>query len=82
MKKSYQNNIKDPVCGMSIKPGMEKHNSLWKGDSYYFCASHCKKTFEESPEKYLKKRSWFRQKWDRYLEKLNKQTGGKPPSCC
>ena len=80
MKKNHQN-IKDPVCGMSIKPGKVNFSSMWEGKAYSFCADNCKKNFEKSPEKYLKSRSWFRQKWDRYLEKLNKQTGGNPPCC-
>ena len=35
------------------------------------------------PEKYLKSGPTKRKGiWGRYLERLNKATGGKPPSCC
>lgn len=42
----------DPVCQMQVTT---KHNpfiSQYAGKTYYFCASGCKKKFEESPQSY------------------------------
>jgi len=43
----------------------------------------CRKAFEANPDNYLeakpkKRKGW----WGRYLERLNKATGGTPPKCC
>jgi Cu+-exporting ATPase len=43
----------DPVCKMKVKERKAKFISEHKGITYYFCASGCKKTFDEEPEKYL-----------------------------
>jgi YHS domain-containing protein len=73
----------DPVCGMTVS-GVD--DGIWArmdGSTYYFCAQACKDRFLAHPRKYLKvlkpKRKGL---WRRYLERLNKTTGGKPPSCC
>ncbi|MBS1214039.1 MAG: efflux transporter, family, subunit, partial [Proteobacteria bacterium] len=50
--------IKDLVCGMDVDP--KSPNTLktqYKGETYYFCSEHCKKSFEANPEKYLPKKS-------------------------
>jgi YHS domain-containing protein len=49
---------------------------------YYFCAEACRKAFEVDPEKYLgaktsKRKGW----WGRYLDRLEKATGGRAPQC-
>jgi YHS domain-containing protein len=73
----------DPVCG--VKVGLVDDGIFAKmdGSTYYFCAQACKDQFLADPRKYLKthkpKRKGF---WQRYLDRLNKTTGGKPPSCC
>ena len=70
----------DPVCGMSVDPDTAAAKTRYNGIQIYFCAQGCKQTFEADPEKYaVKKRKGF---WGRYLDRLNKSTGGKPPSCC
>ena len=73
----------DPVCGMTIENDIATLTSISGGKTYYFCADSCRRSFEADPERYMgkeiKKRKGF---WGRYLEKLNKATGGKPPSCC
>jgi YHS domain-containing protein len=61
----------DPVCGMAVVPGKTKLVSVYKGQSFWFCAPVCRKDFEENPEKYLgsksvKKKGWFR----RYLDRM------------
>lgn len=45
---------KDPVCGMDVDEKTAEHRAVYMGQTYYFCASGCKKAFEEDPEKYLK----------------------------
>jgi len=42
----------DPVCGMTVTVASARHVSGWNGHQLYFCAASCKRTFEESPEKY------------------------------
>ncbi len=77
------NRTKDPVCGMPIDPAQADYYFAWKGHKYYFCNEDCKRIFEQSPDRYrVKKRSWLSNLWHQYLERLNKATGGKPPSCC
>jgi 3-oxoadipate enol-lactonase len=58
MKKSFTKEYemeKDPVCGMDVDPKNSAGKSDYKGKAYYFCSLGCKKEFEQSPEKYLKK---------------------------
>jgi Cu+-exporting ATPase len=44
----------DPVCGMDVKESEAAGTSVYKGNTYYFCALGCKKKFDENPEAYLK----------------------------
>lgn len=46
--------IIDPVCGMNVNPQKTIFKTLYKGEIYYFCSSHCKKVFDENSEYYLK----------------------------
>ncbi|TET97879.1 MAG: YHS domain-containing protein [Dehalococcoidia bacterium] len=46
---------KDPVCGMDVDEAKATDKSEYKGKTYYFCSSGCKKTFEANPEKYAEK---------------------------
>ena len=73
----------DPVCFMKVDPATKNSTFTYQMRTYNFCAQACRKAFEANPEKYLtqnapKRRGW----WKRYLERLNKATGGKPPKCC
>lgn len=45
---------KDPVCKMEVDEKKAAAVSTYKGKTYYFCASGCKKAFDANPEKYLK----------------------------
>ena len=45
--------VKDLVCGMTIDAATAAGTSEYKGQTYYFCALSCKKSFDEDPEKYL-----------------------------
>lgn len=52
-KNLHQDNVKDPVCGMSVDPKSAKHKSDYKGEIYYFCNPKCKTKFDLEPQKYL-----------------------------
>jgi len=45
----------DPVCHMTVDPQSAKESVNFAGVLYYFCNAHCKKSFTESPQKYLAK---------------------------
>jgi len=42
----------DPVCGMQVETG-KSPKIEYNGDTYYFCCSHCRQAFEDSPEEVL-----------------------------
>jgi YHS domain-containing protein len=74
--------VTDPVCGMAVDPRMSDLAATIGGKTYYFCAEGCRQSFEAAPQKYLdggtkKKKGW----WGRYLDRLEKATGGKSMSC-
>ncbi len=71
----------DPVCGMTVDPATAAAKTYHDGVEVYFCAPGCKQAFEAHPQKYTatRKKKGF---WKRYLDRLDKATGGKPPSCC
>jgi YHS domain-containing protein len=48
-------NFKDPVCGMDVDPATAAGKSEYNGQTYYFCAPGCKKSFDKEPEKYVGK---------------------------
>lgn len=73
----------DPVCLMNVDPATKDYTFTYRMRTYYFCAEACCKAFEANPEKYLTQNASKRQGlWQRYLGRLNKVTGGKPPKCC
>ncbi|HEX2912414.1 MAG TPA: YHS domain-containing protein [Chloroflexia bacterium] len=43
----------DPVCKMTVDTATAQHKSEYQGQTYYFCAPGCKKSFDKEPEKYL-----------------------------
>jgi len=47
--------VRDVVCGMTIDPNDAAGTSIYKGHTYYFCATVCKTRFEADPERYLSK---------------------------
>ena len=51
-----------------------------EGQAYYFCAEGCRETFVKHPKKYLEPKK--KGMWGRYLERLEKATGGKAMKCC
>jgi xanthine dehydrogenase accessory factor len=44
--------VRDPICGMLVDLTSAKHNSEFRGNSYYFCCVGCKQTFDKQPDKY------------------------------
>ncbi len=72
----------DPVCMMQVASGNKNLMFSHQMRTYYFCAEACRKAFKKNPEKYLKLKVPKRKGlWGRYLERLNKATGGKAPQC-
>jgi len=45
--------MKDVVCGMDVDPGRAGDQETYKGETYYFCCSHCADMFRQNPEKYV-----------------------------
>jgi YHS domain-containing protein len=43
----------DPVCKMTLEPATAAAQSLYKGQTYYFCAVGCKQKFDREPDRYL-----------------------------
>ncbi len=42
----------DPVCGMNVETE-KSPNTEYRGETYYFCCSHCQEAFENNPEQYI-----------------------------
>jgi len=43
----------DPVCGMEVEADTAQWKLDYQGQTYYFCAPGCKRSFEKEPEKFL-----------------------------
>lgn len=46
---------KDVVCGMEVDEKTAAGKSEYKGQTYYFCSTGCKKSFDKEPETYVGK---------------------------
>ena len=46
----------DPVCGMTVEPATAADKSEYGGRTFYFCSTHCLRTFEKAPENFLKEK--------------------------
>ena len=46
---------RDPVCGMTVDEKKSSLKSEYQGQTYYFCATSCKKAFDKDPGRYAKK---------------------------
>ena len=44
----------DPVCGMEVETATTEWKTEYQGQTYYFCAPGCKRSFEKEPEKFLR----------------------------
>lgn len=75
----------DPVCGMRVHNPHPKLATLYKGQKYYFCVEACLNEFKRHPERCLKAKKGPEPRkkglWGRYLDRLNKATGGKAIKC-
>ena len=72
----------DPVCGMSVNPKTTEIFATVKGQTYYFCAEGCRQTFVKTQKKYLEPSPGKKKGlWCRYMERLEKATGGKAMKC-
>ena len=43
----------DPVCAMDVDEQTAAGKSEYKGKTYYFCSTRCKRQFEKNPERYV-----------------------------
>ncbi|MFP4070747.1 MAG: L-lactate dehydrogenase [Desulfovibrionales bacterium] len=43
----------DPVCGMKVNEARTEHTTIFRGQNFAFCTSHCKEAFEQDPLGYL-----------------------------
>jgi xanthine dehydrogenase accessory factor len=43
----------DPVCGMTVALVSSTPSSSASGTTFYFCSEHCRRAFEEEPERYV-----------------------------
>ena len=78
-----KNQYIDPVCRMNVVNYETAPTFNFGNKIYYFCAEGCRKVFMNDPENYLTEKATKKKGlWTRYLDRLNKATGGKPPSCC
>ena len=46
--------VKDPVCGMTVNPHDAKYRHAHEGRPYYFCSATCQDKFVAHPGQYLK----------------------------
>jgi len=74
--------LTDPVCGMKVNIDKTDLAITYNECRYYFCSDACREAFEKNPENYLTGKPVKRKGlWGRYLDRLQKSTGGKPMQC-
>lgn len=44
--------VTDPVCGMTIENADATAQIKHEGKTYYFCSTHCRDKFKQSPQRY------------------------------
>jgi Cu+-exporting ATPase len=49
--------VRDPVCGMMIKPQEAVSSQEYKGQTYYFCNPSCAKQFAAEPQKFVESKA-------------------------
>lgn len=45
--------VDDPVCGVELMPHEAAAESMYDGQSYFFCSQECKDMFDAEPERYV-----------------------------
>src|SRR5262245_57819786 len=54
VERPSQDQVRDPVCGMTVVPGKAKGGSATHGGrEYWFCNPRCRERFIADPAKYL-----------------------------
>ena len=43
----------DPVCKMEVEESTAEWKTTYQGQTYYFCAPGCLRSFEKEPAKYV-----------------------------
>ena len=72
----------DPVCRMKVAENSKVLPFNFNENTYFFCAETCRKEFIADPKKYSEKKLPKKKGlWGRYIDRLNKTTGGKPQCC-
>lgn len=46
--------VKDPVCGMEFDSSQAEAQTIYKDQTYHFCSTACRHTFEENPKEFVK----------------------------
>ncbi len=46
--------VKDPVCGMTLDRAKAAGSVQFQGKTYYFCAPTCQAKFEKAPQQYVR----------------------------
>lgn len=46
---------RDTVCGMEVGEGEAAGQSVYQGQTYYFCSTSCKERFDAHPEEFTDK---------------------------
>ena len=46
---------RDPVCGTTIRPGLEAANLTYQGHTYHFCSVECRDLFRANPAQYVER---------------------------
>ena len=44
---------RDPVCGMTLKPGQEEASITYQDHTYHFCSAECRDLFLKNPTQYI-----------------------------
>ncbi|HYR57002.1 MAG TPA: heavy metal-binding domain-containing protein, partial [Chthoniobacteraceae bacterium] len=45
---------RDPVCGMTVDAASAAGRSEFEGRAYYFCSTHCQRTFDANPAAFVR----------------------------
>ena len=53
MANEQQQQVTDPVCGMQIDPQQAAGSSEYRGQTYYFCSTGCKRQFDNDPQHFV-----------------------------
>lgn len=72
----------DPVCGRAVDTRQALITTTSGDDIQYFCSDDCRRRYTAPAQRAAATAQKKKGFWARYLERLNKTTGGKTPPCC